>query len=1209
MNMTHRTFTVPILGLCLGGLFLGACGGGGGSSGSGSSNANFLLATVSVQPNATVQINRKIEFTFTKPVDFSSVNLNTISIMAVGGGPASGEFRVKMRKADPFDPCSGDVPVTNVIVFQPTCPTLADYSDAGLTPGGVQYQLNVVGSNTGGPTVRSTTGDTLGASQTLNFNTPTSTSPEILFVDPVVTGSPRALIANPNCTNNANASYIELGNDVGQHVQFVQRPTPDSNLGADVSQPGFLAPLNFYSSVPSRVTIGLQIDQPVNPSSTNVSATNIRLQYLVDETMPSVPASWANVPHSVALEQNCTDTGALVRVTPTGILPQGRLVRVVLASSFTDIVGNSGTIDSVVGSFRVSTATNPGTMTPGDTADAFTEEFLIGGTTTGSQEDTTSTLGDPPADWGNDELKAAFNFGGTGGPGGHFFYHVRPIANGTTVLNTTFQLITSDDQQFTEAVINGQVDVERLTVDQGATLEIRGPNPCVIRVSGEVHINGKIILKGGNNAGVNSYCSANVPAAGATGNAGGGRGGQGSYLTTQSTPQGERGFGPFNSPGGGGGGGEASVFLTPESGGAAGGGGGAFAIDVPRILTNGTTFGALSPGCPDQTIIGLDAENGAEGSQLQGVIGALGLGAHPVGGRKGPRPFVDLNPADPTLAALDDDTGSPYQAFFHLNDFWGTMRVGAPATSTLVTGELGAPWAGSGGGGGGDVVRSTSFPTVPFTSCNNYKGSGGGGGGGSLTILCLGDIVFGAQGRVDANGGTGGGAENTNNYNRVAGGSGGGSGGHIVLQSGGFIDMSACVQGSATNNFNGTTITPAAGIFARGGEGGASSFDGTNEAGGANHLNQELSPTLDLLISSQIPSDAYPSATAPCGMNAGNQGASNVVVTSSTTGLPSGQGAGGQIRGVGGDGGPGLIQLHVSELDKILYPATASPNKLRNLLRPPPVGATPLNINTPNGSGSPDFTGGWNLLLPIFGRTSKSQSKWIALGATSVPPTGSTPDPIQFFFAGTDTSTGLVISAADVVPELPAILSGALVTQPSLPYITADKRSIVFDASTITDDVYLRNPALMTQFELKVVGAATSKFDVVNASYDTAAGTVRVTVSAGGMPLNGLTGTASVIPRFFRVKTDGTLDSLPSTSQIKIEFQAAPATSTGAPNSANTTPWVTDVAALNASVNPANTALRFFRFRVGFTIGVGQSSLSTSTSTPALEFLKVPFKF
>jgi hypothetical protein len=585
------------------------------------------------------------------------------------------------------------------------------------------------------------------------------------------------------------------------------------------------------------------------------------------------------------------------------------------------------------------------------------------------------------------------------------------------------------------------------------------------------------------------------------------------------------------------------------------------------------------------------------------------------GGAKGPRPFVDLNPSDPSLAALDDDVGSPFQQFFHLDDFWGTMRVGAdPASSRLVTGELATPWAGAGGGGGGDVAGSTTFPVLPFATniCRNYKGSGGGGGAGSLTILCLGNINFGDDGngmgpphtfgRIDANGGTGGGGENTSNYNRVGGGSGGGSGGHVILQSGGDIDFSNLVQlttdPTQTNTGN---FKNSCGIFARGGEGGEGDSGGQTGSGGANHLSQELSPQFDLL-----PPDSYPTTgttPGPCAVLPANSGFANTVADAA---IPASQPH--QIRSVGGDGGPGLIQLHVAELTNIKVPLSGT-TKMRNILRPPPVGASQLNMQTPAGGGAPDFTGGWNLLLPIFGRDSMSQSMCIALGATSVPVTGTTPEPTTFFFDGTDETTGLVDSPTGTVQELPAILTGTLAAEPALPYITADKRSVVFDASTITDDVYLRNPALMSQFELKIAGTTTSIFDVAVATFDPDAGTVRVVVSAGGMPLNGLTGTVSVIPRFFRVKTDGVLDSLPSTSQIKIEFQGAAATAAGAPDSAHLTGWVTDITQLNTSVSPANTAIRFFRFRISFKIGVGQASLSIDTSTPALEFLKVPFKF
>src|SRR4029079_15072365 len=101
----------------------------------------------------------------------------------------------------------------------------------------------------------------------------------------------------------------------------------------------------------------------------NVSSSNVRLEYLVNEATPGNASSWASVPHTILIEQNCSAIGAQLRIVPTGILPQGRLVRVALSNTFTDIVGNAGVLDAVVGSFRVTTATDPGTTTPGTTGD------------------------------------------------------------------------------------------------------------------------------------------------------------------------------------------------------------------------------------------------------------------------------------------------------------------------------------------------------------------------------------------------------------------------------------------------------------------------------------------------------------------------------------------------------------------------------------------------------------------------------------------------------------------------------------------------------------------------------------------------------------------------------------------------------------------------------------------------------------------------
>jgi hypothetical protein len=1152
--MSHNStrFTLGQAGILLTGFTFAACSGGGSGGGS------FSVSALSVQPNATVQINRPIEIKFSEPVDFSSVNLNTISITQVGGAPAAGEFRYKSVKVNPNDPCSAVAVLQDTIVFQPACPTLDDYSDAGLTPGGFQYQLNIVGSSSDGLTVRSTGGKKLGASQTLNFVTPVSTDASVLFVDPAVNTAPRALIADPNCTSSTTVSYIELGGDDTNRVDFVKRDPPVTALGADVEVADFKAPLNLYSDAASRVVIVLQIDQPVNPSSTNVNANTVLLQYLEDEANPGVDASWKSVPHTVTLAVNCTVTGAVLRVIPTGILPQGRQIRVALTPDFRDITGNGNILTTVVGSFRARTATDPGTTNPGLTADGITEPFTVGGTAAGSNQDTTALLDAPPAEWANEgQLKATFNFGGTGGPGGAFVYRVRAQSSGTTVFLTTFQSITNEDSTLTEPCVGGQIDVKDFIVDSGATFEIRGPNPCVIRASGRVDINGRIFLRGANSRGVVSYSTANLPENGATGNAGGGRGGTGSPLATQSDPKGESGFGAFGLINGGGRGGESSV--STASGRPGGGGGGSFAVDQPRFIS----ATQLNQACPEQSIIGLDAEDGSNGQA--GVTGALSGVAPPKGGLKGPRPFTNLNPVDPVTAALDDDTGAPTSALFHIDDFWGSLLIG----QTIIKGELANPWAGAGGGAGGDVVASTSFPATPFNPATDKKGAGGGGGGGSLTILCLGNIKFGSAGRIDASGGTGGGGENTSGVNRIGGGSGGGSGGHVVLQAGNNIDFALCVPGVATSNYS-----TGAGIFARGGEGG----EGANGAGGTNPPSIENAPNLDML-----PPNHYPNTTAPCGVVLAAQGGPNTV---------------GTIDCAGGDGGPGIIQLHVSALNKIIVPGGTT--KISNIVRPNPIGTTPLNTDTPLL---------WRQLLPIFGRSSKAVSKWIPLGATSVPPTGTTPKPITFFTAGTNPATGLVTSMSGSVPELPPILSAAIATSPTLPYIAADGRSILFDATGITDDVYIRNAALVKNFVLRIAGATTKRFEITSATYDATANTLRVFVADSGAPLAALTGTAAIIPRFFRVSEDGQFDKLSSTSSIKIEYQATTAAASGLPNETAATPWVTDINALNTTTTPANTALRFFRFRVAFEIGIGQPSLDFNTPTPGLDFLRIPFKF
>ena len=205
-------------------------------------------------------------------------------------------------------------------------------------------------------------------------------------------------------------------------------------------------------------------------------------------------------------------------------------------------------------------------------------------------------------------------------------------------------------------------------------------------------------------------------------------------------------------------------------------------------------------------------------------------------------------------------------------------------------GAAGTPWAGAGGGGGGDAAKlppGQSFPSSTFVPGGDEKGAGGGGGGGSVHILSLGPIRFGPSGQIKARGGPGGGGENTIFLNRVGGGSGGGSGGHVVLETAAFVDLSQA-QGFA--------------LDVRGGQGGA----GKDDRGGAYRTNtgiQETSPK----------KDACP---------------------------PGFTGCLGHVDGAGGDGSPGLIQLHVPVSDaangRVLLPPGTT---LAELATPAPVGA------------------------------------------------------------------------------------------------------------------------------------------------------------------------------------------------------------------------------------------------------------------------------
>ena len=889
----------------------------------------------------------------------------------------------------------------------------------------------------------------------------------------------------------------------------------------------------------SQVALKLVFNQPVQPFSSNINPQRLPWQYLDQSGV------WTDLSTTITLEANCTVSGAVVAIRPMGIVPPGAMLRSIISTEFSDLVGETNTL---VQSDHAPAASRAAPMV---LADSIEEDFLFGGP--GSREDATAGLGEPRAAWETGALSARFTFGGTGGNGGDFDWELKPgqlfILDTTTTTLTGGPGFVPSKQQ---VVIGGVLDVRNLRIGVGARMLVQGPNPLQILASGKVEIFGEIDIGGTDNKGVVTLNTTFQPQPGSTGNCGGGRGGIGSPLTNSSSPGGTRGLGAFNAVDGGGQGGETSWIDANNGVNARRGNGGGGGVLGPN---QSSLPGAM--GLFDQQFIGLDAERGfsnRETTPLTLPKGAITGLTPPLGGARGPSPFFD---PDPT------------------NNFLGEMFDSA--TSTLLVGELKSIHAGAGGGGGGDAsfTNGQLFPMVPFNSLGDEKGSGGGGGGGALTILSLGDIVFGEFGQIRCRGGTGGGGENTNFLDRVGGGSGGGSGGHVVLQTASKIDMSRTgTGGGGPAGYDGNAI------IATGGEGGS----GKGDLGGAT-IGQNGSAEKSPL------QDACPGGYPTTGANACR----------------------GHVHGAGGDGGPGLIQLHTPNGlagGDILLPTAVT---LRDICKPEPIYATVTQR-----------------LVPVFGRNSTAVSVWIPLGLGGFDQ-GAVVAPFfkngTFLFGDIDPVTGFVQTTGEIVNAQPPIIGpdpivGQGVGFPHIP--ATEPRTIVMDASGMVgtaDEIYLQNLGLTEHFvlELSQIGSPSvrQRFDVVSLEYDASAQTLTARTSTLDEPLTSFTPfggpAASLSPSFFRIRSSGNLDSLPDTASVRIRFQAAPATSAGVPDLLNVIPgptimdWTSDPAVLNASL--LNADIRFFRFDVRFDIDALGGGLQPTNAIPTVEFLRFPFRY
>ena len=486
----------------------------------------FEVVSISVPPGAVWEVNRPIEFVFTQPVDFSSIAANTVVIQTLAGVPAQGQLSLA---------------APDTVVFQPTCPLQDDFLDAGFQPGGVTYRIEVRGQDGGAPIVLAANGQELGSSVIQLFTTPVGLEPAALFFD--TAAGPPAPVLRTVGSSDPNASFLELGEDPGNAIYF----EVDPSSGA-IAQPSGV-PLNLYSDVGSHVAFVLEIDQAVNPSSSNVDPSRV---FLERRFLPN--GEWEPFLTSVELVSNCTATGATLRLEPLGILPQGSQVRAVIAESFEDIVGETNLV-ALDGFAVVETLTpfDPTFVAATDLADELFESFDVGGDQPGSLEDTAAVFAVEPAEWGGGVLQASLSFEGNGGPGGDFDLLVPGGA--TLVLDTTAATVFGGPQALqgvngvSQSVVGGVLQVRNLRIESGGLLRAQGPNPLVILATGDVEIFGSLSVDGFPAQDVATFDTGDVPEPGASGACGGGRGGTGSVVTTTSTPRGGDGFGAFDAPG------------------------------------------------------------------------------------------------------------------------------------------------------------------------------------------------------------------------------------------------------------------------------------------------------------------------------------------------------------------------------------------------------------------------------------------------------------------------------------------------------------------------------------------------------------------------------------------------------------------------------------------------------------------------------------
>jgi hypothetical protein len=747
----------------LGGLFgLSACGGSGGS-GTGETIPGVVLTDFEQSGQDNVPLNRVLKFTFSSPIDPSSV------------GPAS----IQIREGPTFGAAVfGRYIVSgNVVRFEPRLAGLCDLSDSGFQPDH-DYRVSIIGS----PeefAIRNLAGAPMQGTISASFHTRLDTDPE-LFEDQIPATSPSVVSSTP-----INGAYpTHFSPTVAATVLVHQGNKVEIELSENVDP----CTVNQNNILFQQYATG---DGQQTPSDPPGSKMPNGFDPDTDQT-PSDPFTWGSgtvtapprrVRANFRLEQDFLSTK--ITLTPTfGEFPDNALLVVQVTNQVRDFGGNA----LIPSTFAFVTENRPAQTLP--KAFEFDGDVPILTNVSTGEVNTARSISKAQGfllfagDSDNGaNLSASSGPDNSKGPLGCTTSTVQPNDGNPddfdpivdTVLDTGATRNTClNSTDGSTAVV---YEFRSFHVRNGVTVRVIGRNPAIVLTTGDVVIEagGRVLARGDGNGGAPQGIGQNgafvgggggTNTLGGTGVAGGGNGGIALYDNLNATfgGNGEAGFG---SP---------DQFLTPGFGGAA---------NAVRI---GQGRGAGSIRSNAQQPVNRTGTGGGGGGHAQagtfvnqGQSNGTGTTAR------------DLDfPADPDGAG--GRGGSVYGA---------------------ISGKMPTAEAGSGGGGGG-FGRSTPWTNSTFSAA---VGGGGGAGGGFIDFTSAHDIrVFGT---IDAAGSRGGNAATA--FFQGGGGGGGGSGGGIRLLTPGMIEFGSSTVVTVAGGAGGAGSQPAnaaAGIANPGGPGG-----------------------------------------------------------------------------------------------------------------------------------------------------------------------------------------------------------------------------------------------------------------------------------------------------------------------------------------------------------------------------------------------------